>query len=228
MKHHRLLVTLALAAAALTAGSARAAVTTLTYQPSPVDLYDLDHHMVYTWRLDNLTVDPNTIAGASLTFNNIRNWDSSTNVLHLHLLDTAVYSGVHSFEDVDQTQVPVVDLTDDFANTRYHNSTGWLVANGTRDTLLGNPSFGTSGTNYTINFTSAELAALQSYIASGHDLAFGMDPDCHFYNNGITFSIDSSPVPEMSATLPIIALLAAAGMVELRRRRRVAAVVAIK
>ena len=228
MKHHRLLLTLALAATAFTVGSARAAVTTLTYSPNPVDLYDLDHHMVYTWRLDNLTVDTATITGASLTFNSIRNWDSNDNVLHLHLLDTAINAGVRSFEDVDQTQVPVVDMTDDFANARYHNSTGWLVANGTADTLLGNPSFGTTGTNYTINFTSSELSALKAYIASGHDVALGFDPDCHFYNNGITFSIQSTPVPEMSATLPIIALLAAAGMVELRRRRRVAAVIAVK
>ncbi len=228
MKPTRSLFILALAVAALAAGSARAAVTTLTYQPSPVDLYDLDHHMVYTWRLDNLTVDTATITGASLSFNSIRNWDSNDNVLHLHLLDTAINAGVASFEDVDQTQVPVVDMTDDFANARYHNSPGWLVANGTADTLLGNPSFGTTGTNYTINFTSSELSALKAYIASGHDVAIGFDPDCHFYNNGITFAIQSTPVPEMSASLPIIALLAAAGMVELRRRRRVAAVVAIK
>jgi hypothetical protein len=224
MKPFRSLFAIALAAGTLAVAPARAAVTTLTYQPSPVDLYDLDHHEVYTWRLDNLNMDTSTITGASLTFSSIRNWDSNDNVLHLHLLDTAINSGVASFQDVDQTQSPVVDLTDDFANARYHNNAGWLVANGTADTLLGNPSFGTTGTNYTINFTSSELAALKAYIASGHDIAFGLDPDCHFYNNGITFAIQSTPVPEMSATLPIIALLAVAGMLEIRRRRRPAAV----
>jgi hypothetical protein len=224
MKPIRSLFAIALAAACFTAATAGAAVTTLTYQPNPVDLYDLDHHMVYTWRLDNLNLDTASITGASLSFSGIRNWDSNDNVLHLHLLDTAIYSGVHSFEDVDQTQSPVVDLTDDFSNARYHNNAGWLVANGTADTLLGNPSFGTSATNYTINFTSSELSALKAYIAAGHDIAFGLDPDCHFYNNGITFAIQSTPVPEMSATLPIIALLAVAGMLEIRRRRRLAAV----
>jgi hypothetical protein len=214
----------AIAFAALSLAQARAAVTTLTYQPSPVDLYDLDHHEVYTWRLDNLNMDTSAITGASLSFSGIRNWDSNDNVLHLHLLDTAINSGVASFQDVDQTQSPVVDLTDDFANARYHNSPGWLVANGTADTLLGNPSFTTTATNYTINFTSSELAALKAYIANGHDIAFGLDPDCHFYNNGITFAIQSTPVPEISATLPIIALLAVAGMLEIRRRRRLAAV----
>jgi hypothetical protein len=224
MKPIRSLAAAALALTCLAAIPARAAVTTLNYQPNPVDLYDLDHHEVYTWRLDNLNMDTSAITGASLTFSNIRNWDSNDNVLHIHLLDTAINAGVASFQDVDQTQVPVVDLTDDFANPRYHNNAGWIVANGTADTLLGNPSFGTSGTNYTINFTSSELAALKAYIASGHDLAFGLDPDCHFYNDGITFSIQSTPVPEMSATLPIIALLAVAGMLEIRRRRRLAAV----
>ena len=129
----------------LLAAPAQGAVTTLTYQPQPVDLYDLDHHMVYSWRLDNLTVNTSTITGASLAFSNIRNWDSNTNVLHLHLLDTATNAGVASFNDVDQTQAPVVDLTDDFSNTRYHSSPGWLIANGTADILLGNPSFTTKG-----------------------------------------------------------------------------------
>jgi hypothetical protein len=224
MKLFRSLFVIAAIAGALTAAPARAAITTLSYQPNPVDLYDLDHHMVYTWRLDQLNVDTSTISGATLIFSSIRNWDSNDNVLHIHLLDTAINSGVASFQDVDQTQVPVVDLTDDFANSRYHNNAGWLVANGTADTLLGNPSFGTSGTNYTINFTSSELAALKAYIANGHDIAFGLDPDCHFFNNGITFAIQTTPVPEMSATVPIISLLAIAAMLEIRRRRRLAAV----
>ena len=224
MKPFRSLFAIALATAALGIAPARAVVTTLSYQHNPVDLYDLDHHEVYTWRLDNLNIDTSTISGASLSFSNIRNWDSNDNVLHIHLLDTAINAGVASFQDVDQTQVPVVDLTDDFANPRYHNSPGWLVANGTADTLLGNPSFGTTGTTYTINFTSSELAALKAYIANGHDIAFGLDPDCHFFNNGITFAIQSTPVPEMSATLPLIALLGVAGMLEMRRRRRPAVI----
>src|SRR6266513_2729601 len=110
MKTIRSLFAIALAAGSLVAGPARAAITTLSYQPSPVDLYDLDHHMVYTWRLDNLNVDTAAITGASLTFSGIRNWDSNQNVLHLHLLDTAINAGVASFQDVDQTQAPVVDL----------------------------------------------------------------------------------------------------------------------
>ena len=223
MKLTRSLLTIALAAGCFAAAQTRGAVTTLSYQPNPVNLYDLDHHEVYTWRIDNITVDPSTITSATLSFSNIRNWDSAQNVLHLHLLDTAINPAVASFQDVDQTQAPVVDFTDDFANPRYHNSPGWLTANGTADTLLGNPSFGTTGTNYSITFNSTELSALQSYIAHGHDIAFGLDPDCHFYNSGITFTIQSCPVPEMSATLPIIALLALGGMAELSRRRRVAA-----
>src|SRR3954452_16545226 len=72
---------------------ARAAVTTLSWQPSPVDLNDLDHHMVYTWRIDNITVSPATITSATISFNNIANWDTSSNVLHMHLLDSAKFAG---------------------------------------------------------------------------------------------------------------------------------------
>jgi len=209
------------------AGQAQAAVTNLVYQPNPVDLNDLDHHEVYTWRLDNLTVNTASITGATLTFTNIANWDSNPNVLHLHLLDSAINAGVASFQDVDQTQVPVTDLTDDFVSARYHNSPGWLVANGTADTLLGNPHFTTTPTTYTLTFDTAELNALKNYIANGHDLAFGFDPDCHFFNDGIKFTIQTAPIPEMTTTLPVIALLAGVALVELRRRRA-AAFAAIK
>ena len=60
----------------------------------PIDLNDLDHHMVYTWRIDNISLANLAIASASLTFTNISNWDSNANVLHIHLLDTAKGAGV--------------------------------------------------------------------------------------------------------------------------------------
>jgi hypothetical protein len=197
-----------------------AITTSISYQPSPVDLNDLDHHMLYTWRIDNINLNVANISGATLTISSIRNWDSNTNVLHLHLLDTAINPGVASFQDVDQTQAPVVDLTDDFVSTRYHNSNGWLVASGTGDKLLGNPSFTTTATNYVLNFDAADLVALKNYISTGHDIALGFDPDCHFFNNGITFSIQSTPVPEMSATLPILGLIAFVVLMQLGRVRR--------
>lgn len=209
------------------AASAQASVTTLSFQPSPADMHDLDHHMLYTWRIDNISVSGFTITSATLSITNISNWDTNPNVLHLHLLDTAIKTGIGSFVDDPTGSVPVIDLTDDFVSTRYHNDPNWLVNNGTADTFLANPTFTTTGVNYTLNFTPAQLETLANYIANGNDIAFGLDPDCHFFNDGIKFTMSLTPVPEMSAFYPIIGLIAAVGLTRLLRRRRQAQLVHI-
>lgn len=210
----------ALAALALAASAAHASVTTLSFQPNPVDVNDLDHHMAYTWKIDNVSLTGFSITSATLSITNISNWDTNPNVLHLHLLDTAKTSGVASFVDDPSGSTPLTDLTDDFVSTRYHNDPNWLVANGTADTFLANPSFTTTGVNYTLNFTPSQLLALASYVANGNDVAFGLDPDCHFFNDGIKFTMTLTPVPEMSALYPIVGLLIAIGSTHLLRRRR--------
>jgi hypothetical protein len=58
--------------------------------------FDLDHHSAYTWRIDNVNLTGQTITGATLTFTNIRNWDSNPNMLFIHLLDSARSAGVAS------------------------------------------------------------------------------------------------------------------------------------
>ncbi len=202
------------------ASSALAAVTTLSWQPTPVDLNDLDHHLVYTWRLDNITVNPSTITSATLSFKNIQNWDTNANVLHLHLLDTAKFAGVKSFVDDPTNSAPVTDFTDDFISTRYHSDPNWLVANGTADTFLQDKSFSNTPTNYTYTFTGAQLTALQQYLANGRDIALGFDPDCHYFNDGITFTLNFTPVPEVANVIPIACLIATAVAFEVQRRRR--------
>jgi len=51
----------------------------LCWQPSPVDLNDLDHHLAYTWRINNISAINKTITSATLSFDNIANWDTSAN-----------------------------------------------------------------------------------------------------------------------------------------------------
>lgn len=204
------------------AASAHATLTTVSFQPHPTDLNDLDHHMVYTWRIDNINLSGMAISGATLSIANISNWDNTPNVLHLHLLDTAVNPGVTSFVDDPSNKTPETDMTDDFISTRYHNDPHWLVKNGTADTFLANPSFTTTGVNYTLNFTPSQLQALSSYVSNGNDIAFGVDPDCHFYNDGIKFTMSLTPVPEMNALFPILGLIIAVGLTRFLRRRRLA------
>ena len=157
----------ALTVLGLTASAAQASVTTLSFQPSPADLNDLDHHMAYTWKIQNVSLTGFSITSATLSITNISNWDTNPNLLHLHLLDTAKASGIGSFIDDPTGSTPVTDLTDDFVSTRYHNDPNWLVANGTADTFLANPSFTTTGVNYTLNFTPSQLSALASVERHG-------------------------------------------------------------
>src|SRR3954447_25500219 len=127
------------------ASAANAAVT--SYQPNPVDLNDLDHHMAYTWRIDNINVASNeAVTGAQISIKGIANWDSSPNILFMHLLDTAKGSGVRSFVDdpSNSAPIPASQMIDDFANTRYHGQSNWLVAAGTADTFLTSRSFTTT------------------------------------------------------------------------------------
>ncbi len=215
------------AAALMGVSSAHAAVTTLSFQPSPTDMYDLDHHLLYTWKIDNISLSNQAVTSATLSFTNISNWDSNPNVLHLHLLDTAINPGVASFVDDPTGSVPVTDLTDDFISTRYHSDPKWLVKAGTGDTFLANPTFTTTGVNYSINFTPSQLQILSAYIANGNDIAFGLDPDCHFFNDGVKFTMTLTPVPEMDALCPIIGLFAAIAFTHILRRRRSAQLEAI-
>ena len=206
--------------------AAQATVTTLSFQPSPADTNDLDHHLAYTWRLDHVSLSGQAITSATLAFNDISSWDSNPNVLHLHLLDNATNPGVTLFVDDPTRGVLVTNLTDDLMSARYHDDRNWLLKAGTADTFLADPSFVTTGVDYTV--TSSQLRTLASYIASNGDLAFGLNPDGHFFNDGIKFTMALTPVPEMAALYPILSLCAAIAFTRILHRRRSARLEAIK
>jgi len=62
--------------------------------------FDLDHHKAYTWKLTGLSIPTGqSIISASITFKDIANWDTNTNKLFVHLLNTANNSGIASVTD---------------------------------------------------------------------------------------------------------------------------------
>jgi hypothetical protein len=104
-------------------------------------------------------------------------------------------------------------------------ATGWFDENNTA-----NSSFDTTPSTYTYTFsgsgavgdTSGEVLALINYILNGGDVALGLDPDCHFFNDNIQFQIDyatgpGSPVPEPATLTLVGSALLVAGFVSRRK-----------
>jgi hypothetical protein len=167
----------------------------LSFTPNPPDLYDLDHGKYYTWGISATWLPDQVVVSASLSFKQIRDWTTEQNVLYLHLLDQAPL-GVRTYTDNEGGG-------DNFAGQ------GILLT-----TLCNLPA---TPQNLTYHFTAGQVAALNTYAADGR-FALGLDPDCHFYNDGVTLSLatDSSQVPEPGT---MVLVLAGAGLAIARRRR---------
>jgi hypothetical protein len=187
-------------------------------------MYDLEHTKAYTWKISSINIPTgHSITAASLFFDNIRNWNNEANSLFIHLLDSAKNAGVAWFEDSPSDST----IADNFAGTRY--TTNPLVSHSPEPANTHLATFvnlTTSPSDKTVTFASAHLTALSSYISNNANIAFGLDPDCHFFNDGITFAITTANAittgtmmtPEPASIL-LFGSIAAGVLYRLRKRR---------
>lgn len=212
--------------AGLACMSSQALATSYSFQPSSVDLGDLDHHYAYTWgisntQLRNELLNDYVITSATLTIYNIWDWRVETDKLFINLLDDTK-SGVRTIADNTNDNV----ISDLFAtpNINYFSAR-------TQVTTWSDPIGGqNTGFDFQYQFTAAAIGVMTQYITNttmNYRTMFGLgfDPDCHYFNDGVKLKIITAycppPPPSVPDTGSTAAMLVPAVLLAayLRRRR---------
>ena len=167
----------------------------MSFQPRPRDLYDLPHGYYFTW---GISIQPDVsrvqVTAAQLKFDDIRNWNAGPNKLYVHLLDSAP-EGVRGYRDNQGGG-------DNFAGQGIELITYTDLPNYAQDLVY--------------DFDPVEISTLNGYIHNGANMALGLDPDCHFYNHGVSLDVRYETVPEPGC----VALIVLGGTIGLIRRHR--------
>ncbi len=189
---------------------------TFTFQPfdgsgTQNDLAELDHSKIYLWAINWNIPAGEKITGASIFVDNIYNWDNNYNILKFYLLDNVK-------KNDNASQVDIITLSDAQSVT---SEIGQYEGTKFSDYISLYSQEGLPGPENKLNdieyfFKTDQIAVLTSYLSSlnpytyrankttynyNSNIGIGFDPDCHFYNDGVTFTVTTAPVPEPGTVL---------------------------
>ncbi len=165
-----------------------AAPSMATFTPDPIDLWGLPHQLYFTWGIDFVVPEGEEITECVLVFDDIYDWlPGEPDHLYIHLLDNPA-SGVNWTADYQSggdnfygMGVPIDDWSDPNGGSSGATDLIYVFS-----TLPGS----TAGTTL---LDDLKVYA-ETYEAGMANFGFGIDPDCHYYNEGISCTITTTPV----------------------------------
>lgn len=186
-----------------------------SFSPVPITLENLPHMYYYTWGIDFDVPDNETVTEGVLTFHNIYDWREEEDALYVHLLDSP-----------DKDVIAIKDWGGDGSDN--FNGQGVLVGQWS-------DPFGGAPRGFDLVFTFSTIPGSQAgstlvddlnayaqtpYGTSEANFGFGIDPDCHYYNDMVTFTITTGAI---HAPAPGALLLCGIGMAAVgwMRRKRI-------
>lgn len=172
---------------------------TYTFSPDPFNLENLRHNTYWLWKFDTWNIPSNErITEAVLTYHNI--WLSdrdSENILFTKLLSDPSPAGLLTGSDAYSRTFWFYDA----GTARFNN---WESAEGMMVGTWHDPWTGVpQSQGFDLVYSFSQLGLIDRLALYGLDgnFGFGIDPDCRFMNDGITFTITTTAVPEPGTIL---------------------------